>query len=169
MWIDRILEVVPGERLVAVKGVSLSEDHLYQHFGADSSHPAEPVMPASLVLEGCAQSAGLLVGLAGGFKEKVLLAKIARAHLDRDAAPGQTLRYTASLTRLDSAGALTNTQIALHPEPGAPAEPIGEAEIVFSHADNNMGGLDLPEHNFVFGEAFATLLETSGVPTLGAR
>jgi len=166
MWIDRILEHVPGERMVAVKAVSLSERHLYDHFPSDDGddgRDAQPVMPASLILEGCAQTAGLLAGHAGDFKEKVLLAKIAKARLDREAAPGQVLRYEATLVRLDQGGALTTTAIALHPEPGAPAEPIGEAEIVFSHADKNRSGLELPEENFVFGDTFTTLLTSSGV------
>jgi len=166
MWIDRILEHVPGERMVAIKGVSLSEVHLYDHFPADEGEggrDAEPVMPTSLILEGCAQTAGLLSGHMRDFKEKVLLAKIAKARLEREAAPGQTLRYTATLVRLDNAGALTTIAIDLFPEPGAPAVPIGEAEIVFSHADKNMSGIELPEENFVFGETFTTLLTSSGV------
>ena len=33
MWIDRVVELVPRERLVAVKNISLAEDHLHDHFG----------------------------------------------------------------------------------------------------------------------------------------
>jgi len=164
MWIDRILEHVPGERMVAVKGVSLAEDHLYDHFPSRGEYKAEPVMPATLILEGCAQTAGLLVGHVNDFKEKVLLAKIAKATLEREACPGQTLRYTASLSRLDNAGAHATVEIGLHAEPGAEAVPIGAAELVFSHADQNRSGLDLPSENFVFGDTFTTLLESSGIP-----
>ena len=163
MWIDRITEHVPGERMVAVKGVSLSEDHLYDHFPADGERWAQPVMPASLILEGCAQTGGLLAGHARDFKEKVLLAKISKARVDHEAVPGQTLRYSATLERIDAAGALTSVVIELFEEPGAEPRKIGEAEIVFSHADKNMSGLALPEENFVFGETFTTLLTSSGI------
>lgn len=163
MWIDRIIEHVPGVRMVAVKGVSLSEEHLYDHFPAEGGRDAVPVMPATLILEGCAQTAGLLAGHTRDFKEKVLLAKIAKATLDRDAAPGQTLRYAATLERIDAAGALASIEVDLFPAPGLPAERLGHVEIVFSHADKNMSGLDLPEDNFVFGETFTTLLVSSGV------
>jgi hypothetical protein len=35
--------------------------------------------------------------------------------------------------------------------------------LIFSHLDRNMAGVEYPEHNFVFGEGFKTLLRTSGV------
>ncbi len=46
--------------------------------------------------------------------------------------------------------------------PGAPRE-IGRVDLMFSHLDNNLGGVEFPEHNFVFGESFRTLLRSSGV------
>ena len=172
MWIDRIVELTAGERLVAVKNVSLAEDHLHDHFPAGGPHgapadaPALPVMPASLIIEGLAQSAGILVGHARGFREKVILAKIGRFEIERDATPGDTLRYTVTLDRIDDAGAATTGIIELI-EPGAPgmrtAEQIGHIELMFSHIDQNMAGLEFPEENFVFCDAFRTLLRTSGI------
>ena len=113
MWIDRVLELEPGRRLVAVKNVSMAEEHLHDHFpprdGATpgGARPATPIMPGCLVIEGMAQSAGILVGHAGGFREKVLLAKITRAELEGDAVPGDTLRYTATIQSLSPQGAST--------------------------------------------------------------
>jgi 3-hydroxyacyl-[acyl-carrier-protein] dehydratase len=86
MWIDMMVAFEPGHRLTAVKNVSLAEDHLHDHF-AD-----QPIMPASLMLEGMAQTAGVLVGSMRGFKEKVILAKIGSATIDADVIPGQTIR-----------------------------------------------------------------------------
>src|SRR4029077_7342523 len=105
MWVDRVVELVPRQRLVAIKNVSLAEEHLHDHFAADPGRglPALPVMPASLILEGMAQTAGILVGHAENFREKVILAKIGKAELDRDATPGTTLRYTATIERMDPA------------------------------------------------------------------
>ena len=88
----------PGHRLTAVKNVSLAEDHLHDHF-AD-----QPIMPASLMLEGMAQTAGVLVGSMRGFKEKVILAKIGSATIDADVIPGQTIRYDAVIERVDESG-----------------------------------------------------------------
>lgn len=175
MWVDRILELVPGQRIVTVKNVAMSEDHLIDHFPADPSRglPALPVMPASLVLEGMAQTAGILVGKHSEFREKVVLAKIGRAEITRDPGPGTTIRYTATLDRIDAAGASTSGVIELmhHGSAGVGVNdpgkgeffPIGRADMMFAHADNNMSGLGFPEHNFVFSDAFRNLLRSSGI------
>lgn len=165
LWIDRVVELVPGQRLVAVKNISLAEDHLHDHFPAEHGREPLPIMPASLVIEGMAQTAGILVGHAGGFREKVLLAKLSRAHLHADALPGFTIRHTATLTNYDAAGAsATGTSELVDPaRPDRPPVPLAEIDLMFSHADQNMSGLDLPEHNFVFSDAFRTLLRTSGL------
>lgn len=167
MWIDRIVLLEPRTRLVAVKHVSLAEDHLHDHFAADGALglPARPVMPASLIIEGMAQTAGILVGHAGSFHEKVILAKVSKAELDDDATPGDTLRYTATIEQMDAAGASTRGVVELiAPSAGeARAREIGRIDLMFSHVDRNMAGLAFPEHNFVFSESFRTLLRTSGV------
>lgn len=168
MWIDRIVELVPGRRLVAVKNVSLAEEHLHDHFPAEGSRPALPVMPASLIIEGMAQTAGILVGHAEGFREKVILAKVMLAELERDAVPGDTLRYTAEVRQMDRQGAATGGTVELldHTS-GAQWSAIGRIDLMFSHIDQQMGlaagGPEFPSHNFVFGEGFRTLLRTSGV------
>lgn len=166
MWIDRVVALEPGKRLVAIKHVSLAEEHLHDHFAADASGPALPIMPASLILEGMAQTAGILVGHAEGFREKVILAKVGKAELTEDAGPGCTLRYTATIVQMDKSGASTTGVVELL-EPSAaddrPARVIGQIDMMFSHIDNNMQGLAFPAHNFVFGEGFKTLLRTSGV------
>ncbi|MAY73245.1 MAG: beta-hydroxyacyl-ACP dehydratase [Phycisphaerae bacterium] len=163
MWIDRIVELIPRERLVAVKNVSLAEEHLHDHFEADpeSGRSATPVMPASLIVEGMAQTAGILVGHAGSFKEKVILAKIGRATLEREATPGCVLRYTAQMKSLDARGASTTGLVEIA-SPCGVFEEAGRIELIFSHLDRNIGGDVYPEHNFVFGDAFRDLIVNSG-------
>ena len=65
MWIDTVVAYEPGRRMVAVKNVSLAEEHLHDHF------PDQPVMPASLMVEGMAQTAGILVGSTRGTIERL--------------------------------------------------------------------------------------------------
>lgn len=105
MWIDRVVEL-RLRRMVAIKNVSLAEEHLHDHFAADPEHglAALPIMPASLILEGVAQTSGILVGHAEEVREKVILAKINRAEIEADATPGTTLRYTATIERMDTIG-----------------------------------------------------------------
>jgi 3-hydroxyacyl-[acyl-carrier-protein] dehydratase len=160
-----VVELVPATRLVAIKHISLAEEHLHDHFAAEGAQPALPIMPMSLIVEGMAQSAGILVGHAEGFREKVILAKVGKAELREDAGPGSTLRYTATIVQMDKGGASTQGVVELI-EPGVgPAVPrvIGQIDLMFSHIDNNMSGLQFPEHNFVFGDGFKTLLRTSGI------
>jgi len=164
MWIDRVVELIPRQRIVTIKNVSLAEEHLHDHFAADACGAATPVMPASLIVEGMAQSAGMLVGHAEGFREKVALAKVSRVELDEDVIPGFTLRYTATLQQFDRVGASTvGTVELLDPALTAQARVIGAIDLMFSHIDNNMAGLEFPKHNFVFSEQFKTLLRTSGI------
>lgn len=173
MWIDRILELQPGQRLVATKNVSMAEDHLHDHFPEQpagpgpipaTARPAMPIMPASLIIEGVAQTSGILVGHAGGFREKVLLAKITRAELEQDAVPGDTLRYEATIQSISPQGASTQASIGLRRAGAREFAPIGRVDLMFTHADQamEMGGIPLPANNFVFGEGFRTLLRTSG-------
>jgi 3-hydroxyacyl-[acyl-carrier-protein] dehydratase len=163
IWIDRILELKPGERLVAIKNVTSAEDHLHDHFAAGGGLPAEPVMPASLIVEGMAQTAGILVGHTGEYKEKVILAKITSVVLECDVIPGDTIRYSATLERIDKAGATTSGTVECRGAGADEWKPIGTIDLLFSHVDNNISGLEFPEHNFVFTEAFRTLLERSGI------
>lgn len=164
IWIDRIIEFVPRKRLVAIKQVSLAEEHLHDHFAATDARPAMPIMPASLIIEGMAQSAGILVGHAENFREKVILAKVNKATLDREALPGMTLRYTATIRQIGSRGASTTGVVELaRPDEPARFETIGCIDLMFSHIDQNMAGMAFPSHNFVFTAAFRTLLETNGI------
>ncbi len=101
----------------------------------------------------------------------MILAKIGKAELTRDAGPGMTLRYTATIQRMDDVGAATLGTVELfdHARADRGYQPIGSIDMMFSHLDNNMGGAGaagdaFPEHNFVFGESFKTLLRTSGFP-----
>jgi 3-hydroxyacyl-[acyl-carrier-protein] dehydratase len=155
MWIDRVVLLEPRQKLVALKNISMAEEHLHDL--------PRPVMPASLIVEGMAQTAGILVGHANGFKEKVALAKISRVELTEDATPGYTLRYTATIQQLDAAGASTAGTVELLDPADGRARTIGAIDLMFSHIDHNMAGAEFPRHNFVFSGLFKTLLETSGV------
>src|SRR5688572_3691512 len=97
MWIDQIVDFVPNQRMAAIKNVSLAEDHLHDHVPPSPPEPGIPVMPASLMIEGMAQTAGILVGSVHGFREKVILAKVVIARFDADVFPGQTIRYSAAI------------------------------------------------------------------------
>src|SRR5512136_1736542 len=101
IWIDKFIEFESGKRAVAIKNLTLAEEHLHDHF------PGYPVMPACLMIEGMAQTAGILVGEARDFAEKVILAKIRRAEFAGVARPGQQLRYEATIESITPEAAQT--------------------------------------------------------------
>lgn len=163
MWIDRIVGYEAGRRMVAVKCISLGEGHLHDHFAGGVGQVAQPIMPASLIIEGMAQTAGILVGSVHRFREKVILAKIVRAELVSDAQPGDVLRYDATLERIDGLGASTTGLVDRAAAPGLAWESLGRIDLLFSHIDQNRAGLEFPKENFVFGENFRTILRSAGL------
>lgn len=156
IWIDKFEKFVPNEQAVAIKNVTLAEDHLHDHF------PGFPVMPASLMIEGMAQTAGILVGAARNFQEKVILAKIGKATFTRLVRPGETIVYRAKIANVNETGASIEGSISVRTTIGGVASelPVGAIEMMFSHIDNNMAGVKFPEFNFVFNSQFMELFET---------
>ncbi|HMP16878.1 MAG TPA: beta-hydroxyacyl-ACP dehydratase, partial [Gemmatales bacterium] len=94
IWVDRFTEFTSKKAAKSIKNLSLAEDHFAHHF------PGYPVMPVSLMLEGLAQTGGILVGEANNFEEKVVLAKIVRANFSREAWAGETLQYSTEIIDL---------------------------------------------------------------------
>jgi 3-hydroxyacyl-[acyl-carrier-protein] dehydratase len=150
-WIDRFQEFESGRRAVAVKNVTLAEDHLHDHC------PAYPHMPMPLMIEGMAQTAGILVGEVNDFAEKVILAKIRRARVEGLVLPGDQLRYEATIESMDEIGAATAGVVYCN------GRRVGEIDLFFSHIDRNLGGVDFPEENFVFSDQFRVLMDTFAI------
>jgi 3-hydroxyacyl-[acyl-carrier-protein] dehydratase len=148
IWIDKFTEFTSRTSATAVKNVSLAEEHLHDLY------PAFPIVPHSLIVEGMAQTAGILVGEARNFEEKVILAKIGKATFHRLVRPGETIQYAAKIDQLNEQGASISGTVT------SGGNLVAEIELMFSHIDQNMAGLEFPEHNFVFTEQFTELLKT---------
>ena len=82
----------------------------------------------------------------------MLLAKITKAEFDGIALPGDQLTYEAEIENLAPEAASIKGTVLKN---GA---PFGSVSIMFSHADNNIQGLDLPE-GFVFTGSFQRMVE----------
>jgi len=149
IWIDTFVEFVSGQRAVAVKNVTLAEEYLHDHF------PGYPVMPASLMIEGMAQTAGILVGEVRDFQENVILAKIRLAEFQEYPVPGDQIRYETTIDSFDDRAAVTSGTVFRNDR------NIGRIDLIFSHINNAGRSLDLPDHNFVFTEQFRHLLATA--------
>ena len=98
MWLDRFVEFIRGQRSVAIKNVSLTEEPLSDYL------PGFPVLPCSLIVEGLAWTGGILANDQHGFRERMVLAKVNRAVFHRPALPGDQLRYCAVLEATEAEG-----------------------------------------------------------------
>jgi 3-hydroxyacyl-[acyl-carrier-protein] dehydratase len=132
-WIDRFTEFEQGKRATAIRTVSQGDEHL------DDYLPGFPLMPNSLVIEGIAQTGGLLAGETSGFKERVVLAKVAKAQFHCYAVPGDTLTYTAVLADVKSDGAICQGTSYIGTKLQA------EVEMVFAYLDARFEGVQLFE------------------------
>jgi len=148
IWIDKFTEFTSKTSATAIKNVSLAEEHLHDLY------PAFPVVPHSLIVEGMAQTAGILVGEARQFAEKVILAKVGRATFHRLVRPGDTISFSATIEQMSEQGASTRGTVKIG------EDLVAEIDLMFSHIDQNLAGLEFPEHNFVFTEQFTELLKT---------
>src|SRR5262245_28633663 len=152
IWIDRFTEFTSGKSARAIKNLSLAEDYFADHF------PGYPVMPACLVLEGLAQTGGILVGEANQFREKVVLAKVIKAVFHREMLADETLTYEADLLHMRPKGASVGARVRVGDALTA------EAEIFFAHLDQNRSKQLFGDHNFVFtGEMKYLLGRMAGV------
>lgn len=94
--IDRIVELQPGQKIVAVKALTLAEEYLADHF------PRFPVMPGVLMLEAMTQAGAWLVRVSEDFAHSMVeLSEAANVKYGQFVEPGQTLTVTAEITGQD--------------------------------------------------------------------
>jgi 3-hydroxyacyl-[acyl-carrier-protein] dehydratase len=97
LLVDRVLEVGPGRRLVALKNVSINEPFFAGHF------PSYPVMPGVLIIEAMAQAAALLASTVvdDPLDEDSInfLVGVDGARFKRQIVPGDQLRIEVEVLR----------------------------------------------------------------------
>jgi 3-hydroxyacyl-[acyl-carrier-protein] dehydratase len=97
LLVDRVLECVSGERIVALKNVTMNEEFFSGHF------PGRPVMPGVIILEAMAQTAGILTFVTAGVypdeNVRFYFAGIDNARFRKPVVPGDQVVLTATLER----------------------------------------------------------------------
>jgi beta-hydroxyacyl-ACP dehydratase FabZ len=99
LLIDRILSIVPGESIVALKNVTVNEPFFQGHF------PAQPVMPGVLIVEALAQAGGILASeIRGPEKRGEIIYFMGMDHVRfrRPVVPGDQLILEARVLKMRS-------------------------------------------------------------------
>jgi 3-hydroxyacyl-[acyl-carrier-protein] dehydratase len=99
LFIDRILEVEPGRRILAAKSITMSDGYLARHYGP------LPVMPPTILLETMAQVGGDLNLLTRGLDVQTFLMIVDGLHIRRLPHPGETLHIDLRMHRGHTEGA----------------------------------------------------------------
>lgn len=95
LLLDTVEEMVPGERIVAKKNVTMNEPFFVGHF------PGEPVMPGVLVVESMAQAGAVAILSMDDFRGKTAyFGGIKDAKFKRKIVPGDTLRLEVTIEKL---------------------------------------------------------------------
>ncbi len=98
LMIDKVKELDPGKRIVAIKNVSANEPHFQGHF------PGRPIMPGVLILEAMAQAAGVMVFSTEGAvqqndRQVYYYVGIDNARFKKPVVPGDQLEIEVTMER----------------------------------------------------------------------
>lgn len=96
--VDRILELVPNEKIIALKNVTINEPHFQGHF------PGTPIMPGVLIIEAMAQAGGVLAfaSLAPENKGLMYFMGIDKVRFRKPVLPGDQLLLELKIIKLRS-------------------------------------------------------------------
>ena len=95
LLIDRVEEIVEGEKKVAIKNVTMNEPFFVGHY------PGEPVMPGVLIVEAMAQAGAVAILSMDQFKGKTpYFGAIDKAKFRKKVVPGDCLKLEVTFTKL---------------------------------------------------------------------
>ena len=88
LMVDRVIDIRGDEHGVGIKNVTINEPHFQGHF------PGNPVFPGVLMIEGMAQTAGVLcIAATGANPTSVFFLTIDQAKFRKPVRPGDTIEY----------------------------------------------------------------------------
>ena len=94
-FIDKVEELIPGEKVVAIKNVTINEHFFQGHF------PGEPVMPGVLIIEALAQAGSIALLKLDSFKgQTAYLGGLNKVKFRQKVVPGDVLRPQVDIIKL---------------------------------------------------------------------
>jgi 3-hydroxyacyl-[acyl-carrier-protein] dehydratase len=94
LLVDRVINLISGESILAIKNISASDPVLQGHF------PNHPVFPGVMTVEGLAQAAGILSFVSIDRPvTSMLLTEVQNARFRRQIIPGDTLIYDVKVKK----------------------------------------------------------------------
>lgn len=125
LMLDRVSDLVPGERITGVKNISGNEGFFQGHF------PGLAVMPAALILEGLAQTTIVLTrkSAPAGADDGIYLFGAVHARMHRPVFPGDVLTYDVKLLKLYGEGGAAEGRATVD------GTLCAQAEMYFSRVD----------------------------------
>jgi 3-hydroxyacyl-[acyl-carrier-protein] dehydratase len=92
LLVDKIIEIIPEQKIVAIKNVSANELFFQGHF------PNQPIMPGVLIIEAMAQAASILANYhQRSNQKKYLLGSLDQVKFKHPVIPGDQLQLTACI------------------------------------------------------------------------
>jgi len=126
-WIDRFIEFVRETRARTIKNITFGEEPL------DNYLQSCPHYPHSLMIEGMAQTGGLLVSEPEGFTRKTVLAKVSKATFNRVIVPGDCSELEAVVQAEHATGAVIDGKITCD------GQTVAQMELWFAFLDESFG------------------------------
>jgi 3-hydroxyacyl-[acyl-carrier-protein] dehydratase len=102
LLIDRVLKVVPGDQITALKNVTNNEPFFQGHF------PGRPIMPGVLIIEAMAQAGGILAYLTGSAEQRsrlIYFMGMDKVRFRKPVVPGDQILLKAKILKFRSKAA----------------------------------------------------------------
>ena len=102
LLIDRVIETVPGDKITALKNVTINEPFFQGHF------PGRPIMPGVLIIEAMAQAGGILAYLTGSVEQRnrlIYFMGMDKVRFRKPVVPGDQIILEAKIIKFRSKAA----------------------------------------------------------------
>jgi len=127
LLIDRVLEVVPGDKITALKNVTNNEPFFQGHF------PGRPIMPGVLIIEAMAQAGGILAYLTGSAEQQsrlIYFMGMDKVRFRKPVVPGDQILFKAKIIKFRSKAAKMSGIATVD------NQMVAEAELMASFGEN---------------------------------